>query len=346
MMSQPSFRLYSWIKHNIGRAEHNLSSSGLSEPILEDMGVVTDYGAMRSEASEVEHVFKASVAELYGVRPENVLPTVGGTEAIYLVNLVLSTKVMGAYVPTPNYEPMFSVPFMLGFKLVKSPTLDGGVMVGLTDSNNPTGRLVSKEWMLKVLGGLGRHSYIYVDETFREFGFPEKIDTWFNLDPQRTIVSNTLTKFYGLGGLRAGWIIASGDIIEELEGLKPFITGENASYSMWIAAQAVKNRSRFVSRARRIVERNRKIVEEFVESNPKIRWSNPDGAPFCLVTYDGNLSSERLCVDALKEKHILIAPAEFFGAQNGFRLCFTHDDEDKLVGDLKALSDFLGEELG
>jgi len=344
-MGTPDFRLYWWIKHNMGKAKHNLSSSGLSEPDLNEMGVVTDYSAFKASSQDSEESFRRAVAELYGVSKENVLPTIGGTEAIYLVNLFMAEWTRSAFVPTPNYEPMLSVPAMLGFQLEKTFNPSRTLLVSLTDSNNPTGRSLSETWVKSLIDESGDDSCVYIDETFREFGFQESIGTWFKLNRDKVVVSNTLTKFYGLGGFRVGWITASEDKIEDLARLKPFITGEDAAYSLWVGAQAIRNRSRFVSRAKRIVERNKRIVEEFVESTPRIGWSNPDAAPFCLITYYDGVSSEKLCLEALREQSVLIAPAEFFGAERGFRLCFTHTDEEALVEGLKSLSVFLGEAL-
>ncbi|MEM0271538.1 MAG: pyridoxal phosphate-dependent aminotransferase [Thermoprotei archaeon] len=344
-MATVDFRLYWWIKRNMGVAKHNLSSSGLSEPDLGEMGLVTDYEAFKSFPGEPEEEFKRAVAELYGVDSHNILPTVGGTEAIYLVNLYMGGKTQSVFVPTPNYEPMLSVPRLLGYRFVDSLNTHARVLVSLTDSNNPTGRSLSEEWVKSIVDQVGSGSCVYIDETFREFGFPDVVKTWFNLDRDKIVVSNTLTKFYGLGGFRVGWIIAGEDKIHELAGLKPFITGEDAAYSLWIGAQAIRNRSRFVLRAKRIVERNRKIVEEFVESTRGIEWSNPDAAPFSLISYNGGVASEQLCLRALKEYGVLIAPAEFFGTGKGFRLCFTHTNQEELVEGLKSLSTFLGEAL-
>ncbi len=344
-MGTHDFRLYWWIKHNTGKAKYNLSSSGLSEPDLNEMGVVTDYNAFKSASQDPEELFKHAVAELYGVNSENVLPTIGGTEAIFLVNVFMAERTRSVFVPTPNYEPMLSVPAILGFRFEKTFERGGVVLVSLTDSNNPTGRSLSEAWVRSVVDGAGDGSCVYIDETFREFGFHESISTWFKLNRDKVVVSNTLTKFYGLGGFRVGWITASEDKIEKLAKLKPFVTGENAAYSLWVGAQAIRNRSRFVLRAKRIVERNKKIVEEFVESTPRIGWSNPDAAPFCLITYNDGVSSEKLCLEALRERGVLIAPAEFFGSERGFRLCFTHTDEEALVEGLKSLSVFLGEAL-
>lgn len=340
-METPDFRLYWWIKNNSRSARYNLSSSGLAEPNLEEMGVSTDYEEFRASGVDPEEEFRKAVGELYGVSPENVVPTVGGTEAIYLVCRLMAKRLEKFFVPKPNYEPMINLPYMFGLKNVSSP-FDGPTLICLTDSNNPTGRSLERGWVERLIAESHEGLRIFVDEAFREFGFSETPETWFKRGGGRVVSSNTLTKFYGLGGLRVGWIIACEEVVEELSRLKAYTTGENPSYSLWIAAQVLRKRSKFVERAKRIVSRNRKRVEEFLEATPGLSWSNPDAAPFCLVGYAWDVSSERLCRDALREAGVLVAPAEFFGAQAGFRLCFTESDEGRLVEGLGALSRFLG----
>jgi histidinol-phosphate aminotransferase len=344
-MKQIEFRLYSWIQKYANCVQHNLSASGLSEPPLSEMGIDTDYQRFKEVSAEAESLFKASVAKTYGVRPQNVLPTIGGSEAIFLFYACFGENASKVFVPLPNYEPMFDVPNALGLQVEDlTPKSDlKGSLVALTDSNNPTGRKLTKERVKDLLAeAQDADSQVFVDETFQEFGFHESPVTIFQSWPN-AVVSNTMTKFYGLGGFRTGWFIADEEKILRLARTKRLISGENPAYSLWIAHQALENRWRFFANARRRVEENRKLVEEFVESTPKIEWSGPDAAPFCLVKYSGDVDSVTLCTRAA-EAGILIAPSEFFGSQKGFRLCFT-SERNALQSGLRALASFLAAEL-
>jgi aspartate/methionine/tyrosine aminotransferase len=345
-MKPIEFRLYNWIHRYSSVVKHNLSASGLSEPTLNEMGIDTDYQHFRDVSTEAESLFKASVAKIYGVEPQNVLPTIGGSEAIFLFYACFCEKASKSFVPLPNYEPLFDVPKALGLQVEDlTPKSDlKECLVALTDSNNPVGRRLPKDYLAELLTKAEDNgSQVLIDETFREFGFQESPSSSFQSWPN-TVVSNTMTKFYGLGGFRTGWFIADEEKIQGLKRTKSLISTENPAYSLWIAHQALENRWRFFASAKKRVEQNKRLVEEFVESTQKIEWSNPDAAPFCLVNYEGDVDSVTLCTRAAEKAGILIAPSEFFGSQKGFRLCFT-SEQHALESALQALSSFLVDEL-
>ena len=133
--------LFDWILSLGPASKYNLTASGLSEPDLRAMGIDTSFEHFAAEKDEHERAFAEEVARLYGVEPENVTLTNGGSEAIFLAFSVFGTAGKVA-VPLPNYPPMFTVPKSLGMKVQGSLTAKSwarGSMFGLTDPNNPSG---------------------------------------------------------------------------------------------------------------------------------------------------------------------------------------------------------------
>ncbi|MEM3670646.1 MAG: pyridoxal phosphate-dependent aminotransferase [Thermoprotei archaeon] len=340
-MKIEQFKLADWIHKYSGVVEYNLSSSGMSEPDLGEMGVDTSYQSFLQHRKDVDQVFKEEVANLYGVSPQCVIPTVGGSEAIYIAYSYLATLRTKICVPAPDYEPLFAVPRMLEVPLLEEEpeTDDMNTWICLTDANNPTGKRVSKQRLEKVR----RRRGVYVDETFRLF-----CEGGEALSPRQdnVIVSSSMTKFYGLSQIRIGWLVASYEIAVKLSEIKKLISNQNPLYSTWIALQALRNRDRFETRNKMIVGRNLRLVREFAEDNSSLEWVEPDGPPFAFFTYRKEISSLKLCTKAAEEAGVLIAPAEFFGSEKGFRLCFSTDEEEHLSHGLNVLSGFLRGALG
>lgn len=308
------------------------------------MGIDTSYEHFAKERGNHETLFAEAVADLYGVEPENVVVTVGASEAIFLACSVCGTR--KAVIPLPNYEPMFTVPRSLGVKVVSSLRLSktaSGVLIGLTNPNNPTGRRIDGEVKAFVHSTRKGKATVYVNETYREFAFERKAQTLFRKHPD-LVASGTMTKFYGLGRLRAGWLFASPERALQLRRAKRLVTGHNAEYSLWLARQAVLHRKLFVDRAKSVYVNNRGIVRDFVRKTPSLSWSNPDAAPFCLMKYENGPDSVTLARLALKRSGVAVAPGDYFGAPKAFRLCFT-GESDKLRRGLERLSEFLGKEL-
>lgn len=340
------FRLSNWISRNYTTCRHNLSSSGLEEPDLSEFGINTSYEDFRTVEYEAYDSFRDRVASVYGIRRENVLPTVGGSEAIFLVSAYLQEHSGTIHVPVPEYEPVFEAPESLGMKVVTGSmdeimnSLSGNDAIAFTSPNNPTGRAVDGEALSEMLEMREKKGLnIYVDETFREFIFENPIKTLSSVH-EGVISSGTMTKFYGIGNLRVGWISAPEDVIKQLRMIKDLVTVNNTAYSLWIAEQILSSRMKFVKRAKDRIQANRKIVEEYLENIPGVRWSNPDSAPFGFVEYESRIESARLAEMAMERYGILISPGEFFGREYGFRLCFTTPRDD-LLSSMEALAKFL-----
>ena len=331
--------LFDWILSLGPAAAYNLTSSGLPEPELRALGIDTSFEHFAVEKDVHEKAFAEEVARLYHVEPDNVTVTAGGTEAIFLAYSAFGTG--RVVVPLPNYPALFTVPRALGMKVGASSAARnlGGAMLGLTDPNNPTGKALDAA----VLNGLVKTSekgggMVYINETYREFAFAGTPRTWFNGSDQ-ILTSGTMTKFFGLGRLRVGWILADSRNRRKLLYAKWAVSGHDSEYSLWIAAQVLRKRARFVERARRIYSANARLVRRFLEETAGVS-ADLGVAPFCLVRYQKGPASVALARRILEKTGVLVSPGDFFGAPRSFRLCFT-TGEATLKEGLEALSGFL-----
>jgi histidinol-phosphate aminotransferase len=333
-------RLFSWILGLGPESKYNLTSSGLTEPNLSSMGIDTSFAKFAAEKDEHARLFAEAVAELYGAGPDNVVITIGASEAIFLVYSVLGAG--RALVPLPNYEAMFTVPESLGMSvghsLARLPK-SRGVVYGLTDPNNPTGRSLDQGAVMELIESSRKGTTVFINETYKEFTFPNTPRTYFGHDGN-VVTCNTMTKFYGLGRLRVGWILASKRMAQRLLKAKWLTSGHNSEYSLWIAAQVLRKRQEFVKRARRVYSENVELVREFIETTPSVSIRGLGPAPFCLVEYEKGPNSVSLGKKLLQNTGVLIAPGDFFGVRKSFRLCFTTDKKTLEAG-LHRLSGFL-----
>ena len=336
--------LFDWILSLGPVSKHNFTASGLSEPDLRAMDIDTSFEKFASEKDEHERKFVEEVARLYGVDPDNVMLTNGGSEAIFLVYSVLGQGGSAA-VPLPNYPPMFTVPKALGIKVEGSLTTKswkGGSIFGMTDPNNPTGESLDEGAVETLADSARSDAVIYINETYMEFTFPGRPRTHFGRTGN-VVTSNTMTKFFGLGRFRVGWILADKRKARQLLYAKWGVSGHDSSYSLWIATQVLRHRSKFVERAQRIYSRNAKLVRGFLEETEGVS-AELGVAPFCLVRYQGKPGSVALAREVLGKTGVLVSPGDFFGAPGSFRLCFT-TDEETIKGGLAALSEFFNKRL-
>ena len=303
------------------------------------MGVDTSYHHYGPKENDHirEREFAEEVAGLYGVETENIVPTAGASEAIFLVYSTLGAG-RRAVVPLPNYPPMFTVPTALGMELSTNlaESREGKVIIGLTDPNNPTGRPVDEG----VLDGLASRKgvRVFVNETYKEFALSGSPATIFEELP-RAVVCSTMTKFYGLGRLRVGWAVADKETSRRLLYAKWAVSGHDSEYSLWVATQVLRNRKLFVDRARRLISTNRRLVHRFLVENDGVS-AEIGATPFCLVRYKKGPNSLALARRLFAKTGVLVSPGDFFGAPRSFRLCFT-TEEEVLEAGLHELSRFL-----
>jgi aspartate/methionine/tyrosine aminotransferase len=333
-------RLFDWILSLGPKARHNLTMSGLPEPDLSAMGIDTSFEIFAAEKDEHAEAFAGEVARLYGAETGNVVITSGASEAIFLAFSVLGEGAR-AVVPLPNYPAMFTTPGALGMKVgnrLNPTSVPRGAMAGLTDSNNPTGRILDIG-AVEALGAPAKKQggTVFINETYREFAFPAAPRTHFG-HVENVVTCSTMTKFYGLGRLRVGWILADRREARRLLHAKWAISGHNSEYSLWIATQVLRKRTEFVERARQVFSRNAELVRKFVSETEELS-AEIGAAPFCLVHYKKGPGSISLARSLLEKKGVLVSPGDFFGAPRAFRLCFTAD-EATLKRGLDALASF------
>ena len=328
-------KLIRWIVDNIHRAKYNLSLSGLDEPDFASMGVDTSFEHMKKEAPDPEAYFTEILSGLYGYDKGEIFTTTGGSEAIFLISMYAKSREMTVFTGLPEYEPLFNVPYNMGIRTVSRTfrglqetvsSHEGRKAVFMSNPNNPSGSLHNREYTNGLLESLRSEDLFYTDEAFLEFTFPDRPRS-FRDGEENTMINGSLTKFYGFGGMRAGWIVATKEKLKVLDLIRNISGGQNSNYSLFIAGQCLLNRKKFQDRARRIVEPNLALLTKTMNELPVLSWDIPRDAPFALIRYNKDVSSQRICDIALDKYGLFLDPGDYFGEANSFRLCFTRRPE-------------------
>ncbi len=283
-----------------------------------------------------EESLKGMIAKEYGVGTQNVMVTVGASEANFIVCLALLEKGDKVIVENPAYQTLAEIPRGLGFEIEVLERryedafefdlarclemMRGGARFAiLCNPHNPTGVATSEE-DLKEIAKVAEEqdAYLLVDEIFRDIMSEGRPPLTYSLD-ERFIVTASISKVFGMGGLRLGWVIAREDLIEKFEGVKEYISVASATPSEQIARLTFMNRKELLERAWGFVQNNRPIVKEWIESNEYVECSTLGVVNFCFPKLIGVDEVEFGRVAAEKYR-TLIAPGRFFGLPSHFRL--------------------------
>ncbi len=139
----------------------------------------------------------------------------------------------------------------------------------------------------------------------------------------RVIITNGLSKAYGLPGLRIGWIVAPKDTIAKMWAYHDYTTIAPGTLSDMLARVAVSpsGRSRCFGRTREICRRNFPLLAEWIGSHGStFRMVEPKAGAIAYVHYDLPVNSTRLAERLLHEKSVLVVPGDHFGMDHFLRV--------------------------
>lgn len=331
--------IFSWITNNNHKAKFDLTASGMNSHIYINSGIDFSREEFQREETHMEEEFYSTISEIYGVERDEVISTNGGSEAIQLASLFLSRESERIIITIPEYEPMYFVPERYGFKSHrilrdKKYELQRNESLSFTDPNNPTGDILSETEFFK---SALEDNLAYCDETFSEFRFPGKPRTNFIKYP-KAITSFTLTKFYGAGFLRVGFMFASKDKIRKLKEYRYLSSGSPNLISLYFGRKILEKREFFLREVKKVIETNRDIVRKKLSSFG-FTFSDPGNSSttFVKVNFD-----EKWCSELMENKGVLVIPGKYFGLDKGFRICFTSPSSDELSQALDLIGEFAG----
>lgn len=334
-MEFPPFELLHWFEGTEGKEYVHISHSEILGFHFSEFGRELpdlDLGQAYPRGSPQ---LRSVIGAQHQVWPEQVLVCNGASEANFLVQAALLAPGDEAIAENPLYPPLRDGMIGLGATVKRAPRLAAEKwrldldalereitaktkLVALTNLNNPTAGILGAG-DLKRLADLAEahHLHVHIDETFRELGFDQAPPSATTISP-RFVVTSTLTKAFGLGGLRLGWIVGPPDVIEKAKGVKDYGSICPNRMSEELATWALTRKDGFLGRAKRICDENRPVVRAWLEKNPKVEAVLPDYGNLCFPKLPVSVNA---LADRLKDQfHVVIAPGRFFGMGEHFRL--------------------------
>ena len=331
-----------WAKAH-GNVTYNLAISGvpacdvrLVSPSVDDFTMVADneYGWPP---------LLDRIASRYDVPAECVVLAHGTSMANHLACAVLLEPGDEVLLETPGYDPLRVVPAYLqcdvrtferreeaGYRLevdrIERALTPRVRAVIISNLHNPSGALTQRPDLEGLAALAETHDFrVLVDEVYLEwiYGSNEEPRSAINLSP-RFVTTRSLTKAYGLGPLRAGWILAEPALADRMKRLNGIFTSSMSHPTERLAARVLDNAEGLLHSGRERIAHNRKSVTEFVERNPRLSWVRPEAGTVGfvrLLTGDVDQLVERL----LTEYDTLVVPGRFFGAPDHFRIGYGMD---------------------
>jgi aspartate/methionine/tyrosine aminotransferase len=291
-----------------------------------------------------------ALADRYEVSPEQVVTAPGTSMANYLAIAAILSAGDEVLVEHPAYEPLLDIPELLGANVrrferrfqagrfhIDMENLAGQVtprtkLIVLTNPHNPSGILEPPE-VLREVGRLAAQvgAYVLVDEVYMDFLFQSRPRTAVHLG-SNFLMTCSLTKVYGLDGLRCGWVLGPPDIVKAMWRLQDFFGVNGVIPGETTSVVAFQHLDRFQKRSQSIITANRPLVDRFMAANQAaLDWAPPDAGPVCFPRLRSG-SADDFCARLRAEFHVGVIPGCFFEMPDHFRIGFGGPTEDLRAG--------------
>jgi aspartate/methionine/tyrosine aminotransferase len=329
-----------WAKTRSG-SRFNLASSGLRNMTTEEFPVPPEAVALSGASFYGFPPLQEALAKHCGVAETNVFASIGTSMANFVAMAALIEPGDEVLIEHPVYDLLpcaaqflqaqvtwLPRPASLGFQ----PDLDAlrerlsteTRLIVLTNLHNPSSAYLSED-TLREIGRLARAvgARVLVDEVYLDAAFDQKPKSAFHLGPE-FVVTNSLTKVYGLSGLRCGWVLAEPGLVERMWRLSDLfhVIPSHAAEKMSIVALGRINELK--SRSQAILARNRALVNMFLAQRKELDCAPLERGMTIFPKLKG-IAVDALC-ELLRHKHeTTIVPGSFFDMPEHFRLSLGGD---------------------
>ena len=330
-----------WAKTS-SQARFNLATSGVADLQLSDLRFSIGDLALTGGGYGYPPL-KEAISKRYNVAPESIVTAAGTSFANHLALATLLNPGDEILFEQPAYEPMLAIAEYLGANVKRfKRTFTNGFRISteeiernissntrlivLTNLHNPSGVLESDE-TLRRIGEIARSvgARVLVDEVYIELLFEPQPRTSFHLGSE-FVVTSSLTKTFGLSGLRCGWIFAEPELATRMWLLNDIYASTPVHVGERLSVLAFDQLKELGARANAVLDRNRQLLNDFLDSREDLEVVRPEFGTIMFPRWRrGNVDG--LC-ELLREKYeTTVVPGRFFEMPDHFRIGITGDNE-------------------
>jgi aspartate/methionine/tyrosine aminotransferase len=162
-------------------------------------------------------------------------------------------------------------------------------------------------------------AYVLVDEVYREMLFEAAPPSAFHIDPERFIVTNSLTKGYGLSGLRCGWVLAAPELATRMYHINDLHGATFAHPAELLSCVALAKLPQIAAYMKSLLDENRRLLQAFLRSRDDLDCFWPDYGTIVFPRLK-NGSVDSLCEMLRHEFDATVVPGRFFESPDRLRI--------------------------
>lgn len=354
--------------------DFNLSESGVQPMLLKELLDLKPGSVDRILGTDLNYPhangipeLRQNIAAMYSdAGPDNVLVTVGAIEGNYNSIRTLLDAGDEIAVMLPNYMQIWGIAknhklkvntFKLKEEEQWAPDLaqleevvsNRTKLIAICNPNNPTGRILSRDEMRAIVGIAERYgAWILADEVYSgvEQYTDQKTPSFYGLY-DRVLAIGSMSKAYGLPGLRTGWVVCQDtDLLDRIWSRHEYNTISAGMLANHLAALALSSEVQpaILQRARSYVRKGFNYLEQWMAGQTiPMKCVPPQAAAIAWINYEHEINSTDLAMRLIhSDPSVLIVPGDHFGIDRYLRISFGLN-EDYLSRGLSAISKALNQ---
>jgi hypothetical protein len=302
-----------------------------------------------------------SIAAHYAIDPARVVPGAGCSGANFVAIAALVGAGDDVLVERPAYDPLAGACRLLGARVRHvdrrfedgyrlDPDAVGAALtprtrlVILTSPHNPSGCVVEPAALAAVGELMAPRGWVLVDEVYLDAanlvaGRPPTHGSVAHLDGP-FLVTSSLTKSYGLAGLKCGWTIASRNNAERLRRTRDLVENAGSAPADRLGAHAFACLDRLADRARDLVAGNHAQARACFDAQPGLTLAAPIGSSIAFPRVAGFSDGDAFAEELLETEGVAVAPGSFFGEPANVRISLA-GHPDTIAEGLERIGRFL-----
>ena len=327
-----------WAKTQM-HARFNIGNSGVMFYPLKELGAAFEDLEINGPSHYGFEPLQKALAEKCAVSVDCVAAATGTSMGNYLAMAAILNPGDEVLIELPTYDPLLAVArylradikrfprtfenaFAIDLDLLRQQITSRTRLIVLSSLHNPSGVLASSK-VLKEIGTMAKRAgarvlvdEVYLECLYLESGTPASA---FHLGNE-FVTTNSLTKAYGLNGLRCGWVLAEPELIQKIWHLNDLFGVIPAHPAEILSVIALRNIGKIAARANNLLTTNRKILNHFFDQHTdKIDVIRPE---FGTISFPRlkNGNGDEFCKFLLEKFETLVVPGRFFEMPNHFRL--------------------------
>jgi len=350
-MSFEPFAMERWQSTWENRVQFNLSESGVHPLSVAELAALAGASLEEIAAARLGYPqsngtepLRAAIAALYaGATPDHIVVTNGSAEANFCVCWRFVEPGDRVAIVLPTYMQTWGLARTFGATIVPiwlheeagwqpdpaevdAAIAPGTKLVIVTNPNNPTGAILSAGAVDRIVGRVDAvGAWLLADEVYQGAERTGETTASFWGRSSRVVVTNGLSKAYGLPGLRIGWCVAPPALAAELWARKDYTTIGPSVVSDLLATRALGAavRPRILERTRAILRANWSVLERWLHAQGvEFRYGPSEAGAICYARYRSAVNSSALAERLRRDHSVLIVPGDQFGMDHYLRFGF------------------------